>query len=57
MLSKTEQRKRIIKTEKRALKMFKNGGDGATVNKLLEQVIKWEELYLRRYGIDLGKYD
>ena len=34
MLSKTEQRERIIKTEKRALKMFKNGGDGATVNKL-----------------------
>lgn len=60
MISKSEQLDRITKLERKALKMFKNKGpdyDGALVNKWLEQVIKWEDLYEKRYGRNPGKYD
>jgi hypothetical protein len=54
-LTKTEQRERIKKLESRALRLFKNGGDGKDVNRMLEQVIKWEDLYYKRYGINPSK--
>lgn len=54
-LSKTEQRERIKKLQSRALRLFKNGGDGRDVNKMLEQVIKWEDLYYNRFGIHVSK--
>jgi hypothetical protein len=54
-LTKTEQRERIKKLEARALRLFKNGGDGKDVNRMLEQVIKWEDLYYKRYGINPSK--
>jgi hypothetical protein len=54
-LTKTEQRERIKKLESRALRLFKNGGDGKDVNRMLEQVIKYEDLYYKRYGINPSK--
>lgn len=59
-LGKQEQLDRIKKLERKALRMFKEKGpkyDGAQVNKWLEQVIKWEDLYEKRYGRNPGKYD
>ena len=55
MISKQDQLDRISKLEKKALKLFKEGGDGAKVNQMLEQVIQWEDLYKKRFGRNPNK--
>lgn len=55
MISKQDQLDRITKLEKKALKLFKESKDGDKVNKMLEQVIKYEDLYEKRYGRNPNK--
>jgi hypothetical protein len=49
-LSKKEQREKINKLERKALALDKKKGNGAKVNKLLEQVIRLEDKYFKQYG-------
>jgi hypothetical protein len=64
MITKKEQKSRIDKTQRRALKLLNDSSDpkrkiknprGAEINRLLERVINWESLYLSKYGIELEK--
>jgi len=59
MKTKTEQLDEISNLQKKALKIFKRGNltraEGAKVNKMLEEVIKLEDKYLKRNGRNPSK--
>ena len=52
MMGKQEQLDRIKKADAKIKKMSKLNQMGPELDKLLTQVIKWEELYEKRFGRD-----
>ena len=52
MLGKQEQLDRIKKGDQKIKRMVKNNQMGPELDKLVLQVIKWEELYEKRFGRD-----
>ena len=52
MMSKSEQLDRIKKADIKIKNMSKLNQMGPELDKLVSDVIKWEELYLKRYGYD-----
>jgi hypothetical protein len=52
VLGKQEQLDRIKKADKKIKRMSKLNQMGPELDKLVTQVIKWEELYFKRYGRD-----
>ena len=52
MLGKQEQLNRIKKGDQKIKRMVKNNQMGPELDKLVLQVIKWEELYEKRFGRD-----
>ena len=52
MLGKQQQLDRIKKGDQKIKRMVKNNQMGAELDKLVLQVIKWEELYEKRFGRD-----
>lgn len=51
-MSKSEQLDRIKKADAKIKKMSKANQMGLELDKLLIQVIKWEDLYEKRFGRD-----
>lgn len=51
-MSKSEQLDRIKKGDAKIRKMVREGKKGPELDKLLNNVIKWESLYEKRYGRD-----
>lgn len=51
-MGKQEQLDRIKKTDAKIKRMSKLNQMGSELDKLVSQVIIWEELYLKRFGRD-----
>lgn len=51
-LGKQDQLDRIKKGDAKIRKMSKHNQMGPELDQLVTQVIKWEELYLKRFGRD-----
>lgn len=52
MMGKQQQLDRIKKGDAKIRKMMREGKRGPELDKLLNQVIKWEALYEKRFGRD-----
>jgi hypothetical protein len=52
MMSKSDQLDRIKKGDARIKRMLREGKKGPELDQLLNDVIKWESLYEKRYGRD-----
>ena len=51
-MGKKEQLDRIRKGDAKIKRMMREGKSGSELDTLVMDVIKWEELYLKRYGRD-----
>jgi hypothetical protein len=51
-LGKQEQLDRIKKADQKIKRMSKADQMGPELDKLVSQVIRWEELYMKRFGRD-----
>ena len=52
MMSKQQQLDRIKKGDAKIKRMLREGKKGPELDKVLNDVIKWEALYEKRYGRD-----
>lgn len=52
MMGKQEQLDRIKKGDAKVRKMLREGKRGPELDDLLNQIIKWEALYEKRFGRD-----